>query len=826
MALRPSLVLGPLRQHPGRSAVSVLAIAIGVAMGLAVELVNTAAVSELASSARRLSGSADAVVRGPRSGFDESLYPAMAVLPGVRLASPVLEVETTVSGSDVPLKLQGVDVFRAALLGSGPAGPVSDGLDLLRSDVVLLTHAAAASLDLKPGDTMTVQTGEGPRVLRVGGYAGAQASGTAAAFMDIGAAQSLFHRHGRITRIDISIDPALDRDRFLEGLDLPAGVVAQPTDGSDRTSIDLTRAYRINLDVLALVALFAGALLVFSTQALSVARRRSQLALLRVVGMTRPQIRVMVLAEGACIGAAGTAAGLFGGAGLAALVLHYVGADLGAGFFTGTRPELQIDAARVALFGLVGLAAAVAGSAAPAIEAAAADPAPALKSGDDSRAYSRMPPVWPGLACWAAATLAVRQGPVGGLPLFGYGAMALMLAGTLLLLPHIVVIVAGCMPRRMPVAAMLAVERLKAYPMRAAAGLAAIVAAVGLMVAMAIMVTSFRDSLDRWLGAALPADVYVRGSGRGDSTLLSPAAQARLRNMPGVRRAEFQRWDHLQLNGGAARVTLLARDGAAENADRRLPLTERGNESSDAPRAWVNEAAAAQFGWRPGQDIEIPLSGRNHRFIVAGVWRDYARQNGAILIDRHLFVTLTGDVQANDAALWLGLPQDLVQVRDELERLLPGAEVATFDEVRAVSLQTFDRTFAITYALEAVAIGIGLLGLSSAIGGEVLGRRREFGMLRHLGVLRRDIGRVLAAEGFLMGFIGLLIGSLLGFAMSLVLIHVVNPQSFHWSMELSVPWLGLGAFQAAMLALATATAVASGRQALGTDAVRAVREDW
>jgi putative ABC transport system permease protein len=121
---------------------------------------------------------------------------------------------------------------------------------------------------------------------------------------------------------------------------------------------------------------------------------------------------------------------------------------------------------------------------------------------------------------------------------------------------------------------------------------------------------------------------------------------------------------------------------------------------------------------------------------------------------------------------------------------------------------------------------IGLLGLSSAIGTEVLARRREFGMLRHVGFARRQIVAMLAAEGLAVGLAGLLVGVALGFAMSLVLIYVVNVQSFHWGMQLHVPWGPLGAFGALMLLLAGVTAVASGRQALSGDAVRAVREDW
>jgi putative ABC transport system permease protein len=212
---------------------------------------------------------------------------------------------------------------------------------------------------------------------------------------------------------------------------------------------------------------------------------------------------------------------------------------------------------------------------------------------------------------------------------------------------------------------------------------------------------------------------------------------------------------------------------------------------------------------------------------VAGVWRDYARQNGALLMDRGSYVRLTGDERANDAGLWLAPGADAAAVRQALAAVAgEGAEILSPGDIRDLSMAVFDRTFAVTYALEAVALVIGLLGLSSAIGTEVIARRREFGMLRHLGVSRRDIARVLAAEGAAVGTAGLAVGAVLGFAMSLILIHVVNRQSFHWSMELHVPWLGLAVFFSVLLGLATLVAVVGGRQAMGVDAVRAVREDW
>jgi len=192
------------------------------------------------------------------------------------------------------------------------------------------------------------------------------------------------------------------------------------------------------------------------------------------------------------------------------------------------------------------------------------------------------------------------------------------------------------------------------------------------------------------------------------------------------------------------------------------------------------------------------------------------------------WLRLGGDASASEAGFWLAPGASLASLRQAL-RDLPGAaalDIAAPGEIRAASLAIFDRTFAVTYALEAVAVLLGLAGLSASFGALVLARRREFGMLRHIGMTRAQISAMLAREGLLVSALGLSVGMLLGWLISLVLIHVVNRQSFHWSMEVYLPWGNLLLFALGLLALATLTAVLSGRQAMTGDAVRAVREDW
>jgi putative ABC transport system permease protein len=234
------------------------------------------------------------------------------------------------------------------------------------------------------------------------------------------------------------------------------------------------------------------------------------------------------------------------------------------------------------------------------------------------------------------------------------------------------------------------------------------------------------------------------------------------------------------------------------------------------------------YGWRVGQVLRLPLGPAPSQVFVAGIWRDYARQSGAIQIRMKDYRKLSGDSLANDAALWLARDASADQVQRALRQLPFGAELEITQpaEIRALSLKIFDRSFAVTYLLEGIAILIGLFGIAATFSAQTLARMREFGMLRHLGLSRRQILALLACEGLLLTAIGVAVGALLGWCISLILVFIVNPQSFHWTMQLHMPWQMLIAVTLALLVSAVLTALISGRLAVAGEAVKAVRDDW
>jgi len=829
------LLLSQLREQRGRLAVTVLSIALGVALGAAVYLVNAAALNEFGLATKRLVGDADVVIRGPRDGFAERLYEELARDPAVRAASPVLELEVALPANRDTLKVLGLDPFVAATLQPALIGDVERrALDLFAPDAIVLSNQAAAGLNLRAGDRLTVIVGDGTRDLRVIDVLPEGTYTQALGIMDIASAQWLFGKIGRLNRIDLSLLPGVDADAYRRALNsrLPAGILAvAPQTERDRAAT-VTRAYRVNLNMLALVALWTGAFLVFSTQSLSALRRRRSFGLLRALGVTRGELELALLGEGALLGLAGSAAGILIALAAAAALLRLLNGDLGnaqqhvAGAALGAAP-LSLLA-----FTLIGTTIAAAGAWFPARTAARQAPARALKGGDEAPAAVAGRGWIEGLALLLLGAVLARLPPIHGLPFFGYAAVGALLLGAVLLVPRLTVWVLHIAPRANRVVPDTALAQLRDNIALSTLSLASVIVSFSLMVAMAIMVYSFRISFEDWLGKVLPADLQLRAALGSDTAFWSPQDQQTATALPGVARVEFRRTRPLLLDPRRPPVTLIARGSSARQVNEELPLVQsfQGSMPDDAPPAWISEAVADLYNLAPGARIDLPLGEQVRHFTVAGIWRDYARAFGAVVITRPAYIAATRDQDANEGSVWLKPGSDPARVESQLRRALArradSFEVLTSTALRERSLRIFDRAFAITYGIEAVAVIIGLMGVSFAASSTALARRAEFGMLRHVGMLRRQVVAMLASEGVLMSLLGVLYGLILGSALSLVLVYVVNRQSFNWSIDFAVPLWQLGVLSVTLIAAAALTAVWSGRSALTHDAVRAVREDW
>ena len=519
------------------------------------------------------------------------------------------------------------------------------------------------------------------------------------------------------------------------------------------------------------------------------------------------------------------------GALAAAAVLRYLGADLGNRQLAVLGATFALQRWPILIFVLLGIGVACLGAWIPALEASRRAPALALKAGDVEPMLTHLPTTVPALALIGSGAIIAWLPPVRGVPVPGYLAIAALLSGSLLLVPALMHAFTAALPRTGRVELDSAVAQLQGAAGLATVSLASIIVSFSLMVAMAIMVHSFRESFDVWLVKLLPADLQLRTGVGSDTGAISIDEQNRIAALAGVSRSEFRRVRQLWLRPDREPVTLIARDITLSSAADALPLVRAAATPipAAAQPAWISESVQDLYGYRAGDRIEVPLAGRAAPFFVAGVWRDYAHPGGALVIARSAYIAATGDRAATEGSIWSGPHTSAAALKAAIRTTLGGSdalEMLTTAQLRQRSLTLFDRAFAITYALEAIAVIIGLVGVSVAASSTALARRAQFGMLRHIGMLRRQVQAMLASESVIMSTLAVLYGLLLGAALSLVLVYVINRQSFNWSIDLAVPWLQLGGLSLALIVASALTALWSGRAAMSQDAIRAVREDW
>ena len=843
---------GAVRAQPARALIQVAAIAAGVTLGTAVHVINASALAEFSAAEQSLSGTADLSVVGPPEGFDEAWYRRIATDPAVALASPLLEVDATVDDGarradgagrahSQALRIVGIDALRSALIEPDLVGVPGVGsergaaLGDLLGEGLFVSPTALAQLRRSTGEAVELVVGERRVSLRIAGEL--PAARDAVATMDLGFAQWRLDRLGRLSRIDVKFAPGANVEAAQRGWALPPGVRIERAHTAIQREQGLSRAYRVNLDVLSMVALLTGAFLVFSLQSQAAVARRPQLALLRMLGATRSEVAWMLIAEAAAFGAAGALLGLALGALLADAALRALGGDLGGGYFSGIRPRIAIDPAAAVLLFASGLAAAIGGAWLPAREAAAQPPAPALKAGVEPTPGSQRPRIWAAAGGFALAALLAALPPVQEIPLGAYGSVAALLVATIALKPLAAPHLFGPLAQWVSIRvrsgrgapAWLAATRLARLPRFAAVGAAGILASFALMVAMATMVASFRTSLDGWLARMLPADLYARAAPAGATARFSARDLQRMRSDPAVARAQFSRSRRIVLDPARAPVVLLARPIDRAHPQATLPLVGAAIVvQAPAIPVWVSEPVADRFQARPAARLQLPIDGRMVAVTVAGVWRDYARQGGSIVIDADDYERITGDASRTDAALWLKPGESASLLAQRLLPTLdaPAAQFGEPGEIRELSLRIFDRSFRVTYLLEWAAIGIGLAGLAATFSAQAIARTREFGMLRHLGVTRGQVLTLLALEATLVTLLAAALGLAAGIGIAWVLIEIVNPQSFHWTMDLRLPGGVLAALAATLLLAAALTSTLAGRRALSIDAVRAVKDDW
>ncbi len=800
----------PLFREPLRAALIVLAVALGVAVVLAIDLAGDAATGSFRSSMETLAGDSNLEIIAS-GGVPEDVVATLASLPYPIRISPRLEDFAVIADTKKSLPLIGVDLVAEAgafeedsTAGANLSRPPRTSPETFEhlgdSDAIWV----GASLGRKPGDRLQLLINDHVREYTVRGVYADSNGDESAMVMDLAAAQHALARYGRVDRILLKVPKTPSLEDWQQRLRtvLPSGVEVRPQGTGTNENRRMLAAFRWNLRLLSYISLVVGAFLIYNAISVSVVRRRPDIGIVRALGAGRATILAAFVGEAACFGLAGALLGLPLGRFMATGAVRLMSATVESLYVSSRPGPIEVNAASLLLALAIGVGVAVLSAYSPAREASLVSPVEAMARGRreyDARVHKTRD-LWLALALGLLATAAARTPAVAGKPLFGYLATILLVAASALAIPAFAAALTSLFSRfigkLLGIEGMLASRSLAASLRRTSVLVGALSTAIAMMTSVGIMVGSFRETVMLWMNDRLPADLYLRpaGSPAADRhpTIALDLAQ-KIEALPGV--AAVARLRAYEISYDGMPVTLASIDPQALCKSRRSdffsgrPIEQVFAELRDSNAVIVSEPFTYKHHVRAGDSIALSLGAAQATFRIADIYYDYSSERGNIVMSRSTMLRYLPDPTPSNLAVYVAPGTQVETVRVEIEKAAAGHRVLMFSnrDLRAEAIRIFDRTFAITYALEAVAVIVAVMGIAGALLALVIDRRRELGLLRFLGAATGQVRKLILVEAGLLGLLANLAGLALGFALSLILIYVINKQSFGWTIRFHWP---------------------------------------
>ena len=842
MTLFRLFIVRALLRDRARTMVTLVGLTLGVAVVVAIRLANASSIRGFETALDVVAGKTSLEIVGAGVGVPETQLRDLGWLRDYGRVSPVIDRTARVrapDGTEYPVRVLGVDVLRDrpfreyrllrfARDGRDPRPQELLAL-LLDPTSVVLTQRFAERHAIELDTPVQLILGDRVHDAVVRGLLLDQGPARVVdgqlALMDIATAQLLFDRLGWLDRVEIQLFDAdtIDDAEEVIATRLPDGLRVQRPAQRGRQVEQMLAAFHFNLTALSYIALVVGLFLVYNTVAVSVITRRREIGTLRALGATRRLVRSLFLGEAALLAMMGAGLGLPAGWLLAQGAVRLTSTTVNVLYITSAAAVPALGTGDLLLACAVAMPLALAGAAIPSAEAAEVTPIAAVRDADrfvrDHRAPRRSTTLAVLLfgAGWWLSTLEA----VGGLPLFGLGAALAVVLGAAALVPALLELLrrVGRAPlgRWFGVEGLLAYANLSASVSRLAVSVAALVVSLAMLAASAIMVGSFRDTVGYWVEQTLQGDLFVATADRaplGPAVTISAATERRLAAHPAV--AALDRFSNVDLPYGPDEDLIILGAGDFE------VLLEHGGllfkDPTDGRAAMrravgadavvVSESFAIKYDVAVDDRIELETPQGARPFQVVAVYYDYSSDRGLVVMDRTTFARHYGVLRPAGLTLYLEPDADPEAVREEL---LAGVDpdhrlfIRTNAALRAEVLRIFDATFAITYALEAIAIFVAIIGVAATLITLTLERRRELAMLRLVGASRGQIRRMVVIEAAMLGMLSQGLGLPVGVVLSLILIYVVNVQSFGWTIQFHLP-LGFLAQSTLLIAVTTTLA--------------------
>ena len=816
--LIPALAQVSARQwqlHRLRTALTMLGVALGVAVFFAVRTANATLLESLTSTVDRLAGKSTLEVTAGETGFPEKILDIVRATPGVAAAEPVIEVTTQTGFPDEGnLLILGVDTTGDQALREyqfdRSQTQIGDPLVYLaQPNSILLSRSFAQRHGLRIGSSIPLFTSNGRKDFAVQGLFQptgiGQAFGGNIAVMDVYAAEVVFDRGRNFDRIDLMNDQNVSVGTVQQRLKerLPAGIEVVRPEVRAQALENVVTAMRIVMLIASMVALLVGIYLVFNSFTIAVNQRWKEIGILRAVGVSRGGIAAMFLGEAALLGAIGSIGGVAAGF-LAASAANRVMSSIASSVYgvVSVSEATHFHAGLAWLSVALGVMVSFAGAWLPAQEAAGLDPAMALHNVE---ARSRESTVkWQraaiGLALVVLSWVLMIYSPIHVGMIFQFGYLALTLSGLTLLLPRLVRVIAYILRPIMDwiggAEGALAVDAMIESPGRTSATVGALMVGLMFVFATAAYIQSYRSVIDRWMSQVVNADLFVATSAmlRSTSYHFSEELGEKIVALPDVKRVENVRFTSIpfrgdtsalvaiEMDGFLARASSAIEDGDVATAQRLLAAGEAVLVSRNFANRWHISSGERVLMDSPSGTLDLP---------VAGIVDDYRSEKGTIFLDRAVYKKYWNDAAVDFVDIDLKTGADPDAAKREIQRITLGSQHAfiyTNIEFRRWVAGLVDQFFTLNYMQLIVAALVGTVGIVNALVISIAERRREFGIVRALGAFRGQVRKLVLLEAVAICFAGVILGSVAALfdiqfmsrTVSMVLAGYTVPFKFPW----------------------------------------------
>ena len=781
-------------RHPWQLWLTLLSIALGTAVMVAVDLANMTANQSFRHSVTVLSGPMTHEITARQGEIPESFYTQLRVQWGLRDSSP--QVTATVNVAGLQYTLLGLDPFAVLFQPQAGFDIPADTLPrlLTQPDSVLIPSSLAERENIKAGDRLAMTLNRTPRELTVLAIIDVKddARLTNLIVTDIATAQSLLGKSGVLSRIQLRLNEAQVTELQAR---MPASFELNSYQTQQQSFSQMTEAFRINLTAMSLLAMLVGAFLVYNTMTFSVLQRRQAFAINRMVGTTAMQLFRHLLLEATILGLVGSALGVLLGLVLGQGLLVLVTQTISDLYVSVDASELLITPWQVIKGMGITMLAVLAATLAPALEAARVQPVFVYRTSHLEHTGKRMTR-WLLLAGIIAMGISpMLIGASGQSLLIGFVALFVFIVGYSLIVPAVLKgILQGL--QRLPSYSLyqrMTFRGVQASLSRTSLAIVALTVAVSATVGVSIMVGSFRASVADWLEDTLQSDLYISATSGSSSRIegsLDTDWLQRVQALPGVASISTGRNARLEVNGVTVPMLVL-QPGAHSGRGFEYLYGERDaiwRAFLEEEVILVSEPFAYHQRVQAGDRITVQTEKAGSiELKIAGVYRDYSATQGMVVMPRRVYERYWTDSGISTIGLMLEQDTDVAAMTEQLQRWAGASDqtvmVRSNKMIRDFSLQVFDRTFAITNVLRLLVVIVAFVGVFSALMALFLEKGREFSILRATGLTPVQLRRLVLLQSALIGLLAGLLSLPLGWIMSDILIEVINRRSFGWTMQ-------------------------------------------